>query len=187
LKIANTRRRLLLGSALAVTSLFTYGRSAYAACAVTASPTYECSGANAVTQSILNVTDATVSTLPGFSVNAAAGSGIEISGDGAISFTDVNNSTITSGPTGLATHGLDITGLGAGAGSVTVDINGVVTGAAHAISAVNNGIGALSITADGNLTGNGGYGIYADQNIGADLQITTGANASILGSTVGIS
>ncbi len=184
--IAHTRRRLLLGSALAVSSLFTYGRSADAACTVTVSPTYECSGVNGATQSILNVTDATVSTLPGFSVNAAAGNGIEISGDGTISFTDVNNSTITSGPSGLTTHGLDITGLGAGAGSVTVDINGIVTGAVHAISAVNNGIGALSITADGNLTGNGGYGIYARQKMGAGLQITTGANASILGSTVGI-
>lgn len=184
--IAHTRRRLLLGSALAVSSLFTYGSSADAACTVTVSPTYECSGVNGTTQSILNVTDATVSTLPGFSVNAAAGNGIEISGDGAISFTDVNNSTITSGPSGLTTHGLDIIGLGAGAGSVTVDINSIVTGAVHAINAVNNGIGVLSITADGNLTGNGGYGIYAKQNTGSGLQITTGINASILGSTVGI-
>ena len=186
MKVAHTHRRLLLGSALAVTGLFSYGRSAYAACVVTVSPTYECSGVNVTTQSILNVTGATVSTLPGFSVNAAAGNGIEISGDGAISFTDVNNSTITSGPSGLTTHGLDITGIGGGAGSVTVDINSIVTGAVHAISAVNNGIGALSITADGNLTGNGGYGIYANQNAGAGLQITTGVNASILGGTVGI-
>ena len=96
MNLKQIRKNLLLGSAFVISGVVGggYGRGAYAACLASPSPTYICSGNNNVTQSILNVTDATVSTVPGFDVNAAAGNGVEITGDGDISFTDANESDI---------------------------------------------------------------------------------------------
>ena len=181
LKLGEIRKNLLISSALAMSGFVAYGRSAYAACSVTVSPIYECSDANLVTQSILGVTNATVSTLPGFSVNAA-GNGIEISGDGAISFTDMNYSSVTGGNSGLWIYGL----AGVGPGTVTVDTNGTVLGGIAGIDARNYGSGALEITSNGDITGTVYTGILALNNGGTDVKVTTGVGSTVLAGAYGI-
>jgi uncharacterized protein with beta-barrel porin domain len=166
-----------------------YGRRAYAACDPTGGSTYQCSAANAVTQTI-NANNASVSTVAGFSVNAAAGNAITITGNGALSYTDANASSLTT--TAPATTALVINSGGdfAGApGSVTINTNGALSGGNYGIHTLNYGTGALAITANGNVTGIDGGGIYAKNyfgRAGTDLTVTTGAGTTVSGVTNGI-
>jgi len=185
--ISGRNRRLLLGSTLALSGLLGYGRNADAACAVTVSPNYLCTGANVTTQTIA-VDNATVTTAADFSVIAAAGHGIEISGDGAISFTDIHPAGDRSIITGVV-YGLHILGTGAGTASpdsVTVNSNGTITGGFTGIAARNYGTGALSVTSGaGDVTGTTSYGIFARDAAGTGLTVLTGDGA-VLGGQRGI-
>ena len=118
----------------------------------TGGSSYVCSGANVTTQTI-TANDATVSTVAGFSVNAAAGNAITITGDGALSYTDTNASPLTAPATALYVKSTGDDGLTPG--SVTIDTNGALSGNGYGIKARNNGTGALTITANGNVTGTG--------------------------------
>src|SRR5688572_788646 len=118
------RRQLLLSTALAASALTGYGRRAYGACVNTVGSTFECSGAETTQQNILNIDNATVLTVPpGFSVNTADPIAVQITGDGALSYTDVNASALAASTTALSIRS------GAGnPGSVTVNTNGVLIG-----------------------------------------------------------
>jgi len=162
-----------------VGAFFGYGRQAYAAC-TGGPPTYLCSGANgALIFSPVN--EASVSTAAGFSANNNAGTAITITGDGALSFTDANASTIAS----TAGNGLFINTVandGPTPGSITIDSTGSQITGSVGIYATNNGAGALSIAVNGDatITGNTYYSIYAI-NHGTDLTITTGAGSQVIG------
>src|SRR5882762_434553 len=120
------RRRTLLSGTMLLTAVAGYGRRAYGACAPTVAPSYQCSGANVTTQTI-NANNATVSTVAGFSVNAAAGNAITITGNGALSYTDTNASQLTA----AAGNALVVNSLGdfgGTPGSITINTNGVLSG-----------------------------------------------------------
>jgi len=162
-----------------------YGRRAYGACVNSGGSTYQCSGANAATQTI-TANNAAVSTLPGFSVTTAAGNAITITGDGAQSYTDTNASPLTTtagAGTALAiTSGVHLAGT---PGSVTINTNGALSGGNFGIYANNFGTGALTITANGNVTGTGNSGIVG-WNDGTNLSVTTAAGTMVSGGLDGI-
>ena len=91
-----------------------------------------------------------VLTVPGFSVTAG-GNALEITGNGALSYTDTNASPLIGHGRGAV---YAITGDdGLAPGSITVNTNGVLTGGFEGIFARNYGSGALNITANGDVTG----------------------------------
>jgi uncharacterized protein with beta-barrel porin domain len=163
-----------------------YGRRAYAACVNTGGSTYECSGVN-VTQQAINANNATVFTDPGFSVTTAAAGAITITGDGALSYTDVNASPLTA-PSAAALYVRSGGNYAATPGSVTINTNGVLTGGIYGVDARNFGTGALTVTVNGNVTGTGTFspGIFA-LNYGTGLSVTTGAGTTVRGGRFGIS
>ncbi|MBR1228712.1 autotransporter domain-containing protein [Bradyrhizobium sp. AUGA SZCCT0176] len=172
------RRRVLLSGTMLVAAVTGYGRRAYGACDPSGGSTYQCSGAEVTTQTI-NANNASVSTVAGFSVNTAAGHAITITGDGALSYTDTNASSLTA----AAGYALNVRSNGDFAGtpgSVTIATNGALSGAAGIVGQ-NNGTGALTITANGNVTGAGGNGIFAQNNSGTALTVTTGAGTTVSG------
>jgi uncharacterized protein with beta-barrel porin domain len=181
-------RRVLLSSTMLVAAVAGYGRRAYGACVNTVGSTYVCSGYNNTTQLIngANANNASVSTVAGFSVNTAAGNAITITGDGALSYTDINNSPLTTTAPGYATLYVKSTGdqaVPATPGSVTIDTNGTLSGF-DGINAQNNGAGAVSITANGNVSGANyaGVGIYAKNSAaGAGLSIITATGTTVSG------
>jgi hypothetical protein len=82
----------LIGSALLGLS----SQPALAACTVTTSPNYQCSGANTAPQTVA-VDNANVTTAAGFSVNTTgAGNALTILDNGALSYVDTNASTLQS-------------------------------------------------------------------------------------------
>jgi hypothetical protein len=178
------RRRALLSGSMLVAAAVGYGRRAYAACVNSGGSTYQCSGAN-VTQQTINANSAAVSTLPGFSVNTADFTGITITGDGAISYTDVNASPVTGYFAALyvrSTH--------AAPGSITINTNGAISGTYFGINARSYSRGAITITANGNVgtTGAGAYsGIYArNDNVGTDISVTTATGTTVSSRRYGI-
>jgi hypothetical protein len=178
-------RQFLLSTTMLVAALSGYGRRAYGACVAGTPPNFVCSDANA-TQQTIAFANATVSTVPGFSVVTADLRAVSITGHGAISYTDVNASSLTAGDTAL-----DIRSngniAGGNPGSVTVNTNGALTGGRNGIYARNAGSGALSVTANGDVTGiaNNGAGISA-LNLGTDLDVTTGPGTDVTGGLFGI-
>ena len=178
-------RQFLLSTTVLVAALSAYGRRAYGDCVAGTPPTFTCSGAN-TTQQTITFDDATVSTVPGFSVVTADPRAVSITGDGALSYTDANDSTLTAADTALyiRSNG-DVTG--GNPGSITVDTNGALTGGNFGVDARNYGSGALSITANGDVTATSITGIYArNSSIGTDLGVTTGAGTIVTGRRDGI-
>src|SRR3990172_2924666 len=184
-KLSTLKNKLVVTTAVAA-ALFGYGRRAYAACDPQPAPDYLCSGATATTQSI-SYDNANVYTAYGFSVITAAGNAITITGDGALSFTDIYASTITGGGGGGNPGGLYMKVLGdynATPGSATINVNSKIAGYMYGIRARNLGSGEISITADGEATGVfAGIGTI---NHGTDLIITAGAGSTITGGSRGI-
>jgi hypothetical protein len=185
-----------------------YGRRAYAACVNTIGSNFECSGTNITTQTV-NANNANVFTVPGFTVDSTGtgGDALDIIGNGALVYTDTNQSSLTAAATALfiRSNGDD----GATPGSVTVNTNGTLLGGASGIYARNSGGGALTITATGDvgstagsatdiidvgagthIPGNfanvSGYGIFAYNSAsGTDLRITGARVAGIGAINVG--
>jgi hypothetical protein len=145
------RRQFLLSTTMLVGALTGYRGRAYGACVAGTPPNFICSGANANQQTI-TLDDATVSTVAGFSVVTLDPRAVSISGDGAISYTDVNYSPLTAATTALYIASNGDVPLG-NPGSVMVDTNGTLTGGLYGILAFNSGCGALSVTANGDVTG----------------------------------
>lgn len=177
------RNRLALTTILAAMPFIGYGRQAYAACDTPPPSTVLCDGT--IPGAVILAPNADVTTGPGFVVET---SGLTISGDGHIRFTDNNASSITD-ETGSALFMVS-TGDDPGTeaigdetpGAITIITNGTFTGDRDGIYARNEGTGDINITADGSVTGLGLDGIYAynDDGSGA-LTITTGAQSAIHG------
>ena len=171
------RRRALLSCTMLAAAAVSYGRRAYGACAVSVAPNYQCSGANATTQTI-TANNASVSTVAGFSVNTA-GDAITIGGDGAMSYSDTNASPLTA----AAGDDLRVTSadnFASTPGSVTINTTGALSGGTAGIDGRNYGSGSLTITTNGNVTGTAAYGILAS-TIGAGLSVTTAAGTTVSG------
>lgn len=194
------RKKVVASTALALTLMSGYARRSYAACVNTGGTNYLCSGANAVTQSLLNKHTAHVTTDPGFSVNAAAGDAIRITGDGDLSFTDINHSAITGANNGLTVYSdfgsvnIDVNGDIAGGGSgihvyaydltdTHIDVKGSVYGSGFAgiLNLVYYGGGSFNLNVSGDVSGlYGGVGVVS--SYGQDVTITTTAGSSVSGS-----
>jgi hypothetical protein len=161
-----------------------YGRRAYAACSPTGSATYLCSGYNVSTQTI-SANEATVSTVSGFGVNTASGNAITVTGDGALSFTDIYASTIktTASATSLYVHAL--ADDGPTPGSITINANSTITGGEAGIFAFNNGTGATTVTANGDVTATDAA-IASVDITATSVTITTGTGSTITGGEFGI-
>ena len=183
---AALRRRVLLSGTMLVAAAAGYGRRAYGACVNSGGSTYQCSGANAATQTI-TANNAAVSTLPGFSVTTAAGNAITITGDGAQSYTDTNASSLTaSAVSSTALYIRSGADFAATPGSVTINTNGALTGGDNGILARNFGSGATTVTANGDV-GTNFVGINANNSAaGSDLTVTTGANTTVSSNVFGI-
>ncbi|MFA5900492.1 MAG: hypothetical protein WC829_15440, partial [Hyphomicrobium sp.] len=176
-------KRLMLSSAVLVTTIGAYGRRAYGACANVGGSNFECSGAS--TAQSINAANAAVTTLPGFSVTTGSSNALSITGTGNLSYTDSNVSPLTA----TAGNGLNVFSSAVGPGSVTIDTNGPIIARNYGIRGRNLGTGALSITVDGDVTSNGtssvSRGIVAF-NFGTNLTLVTGAGADISGARYGI-
>src|SRR4030081_2076100 len=120
------RRRVLLSGTMLVTAVVGYGRRAYGACVNSGGSTYLCSGAEVTTQTI-NANNASVSTIAGFSVYAPAGNAIEITGDGALSYTDTKSPPLPAAA-GIALYVRPGGAYAATPGSVTINTNGTLSG-----------------------------------------------------------
>jgi uncharacterized protein with beta-barrel porin domain len=184
--IPSALRRQVLLSGTILAAAAGYGRRAYAQCAPTAAPNYQCSGVNVTTQTI-TANNASVSTVAGFSVNAAAGNAITITGDGALSYTDTNASPLTAS-TGYALSvlpGGDDVGTGTPA-SITITTNGALSGLGGIYARNTSGTGAVTITANGNVSATR-LGIQAyNSHTGAGVTVTTGVGTTVSGSYYGI-
>ena len=183
------RRQLLLSSALVASALTGYGRRAYGqqVCTLQSGTTYRCAGPSVDMQNLAGINNATVTTGADFEVNAATGfvHAVQITGDGAISYTDTDASPLTGTAAALflTSYGDD----GATQGSVAVNTNGVLTGGDTGIRAANYGAGAVNVTANGNVTGTLSVGINAfNSAVGTFLGVTTGAGTTISGGVFGI-
>lgn len=183
------RHQVLLSTVTLVGTLAGYGRSAYAACAAGTPPTFECSGANNVTQTI-NLNDATVSTAPNFNVITANFFGVTITGNGALSYTDENGSEVTSAGIALSIISNDDI-AGGNDGSVTVDTNGALTGGNIGVFARNYGGGSVRVETSGDVTGTSAAGISAQNGTGLApsgtyLTVITAADTTVMGGDSGI-
>jgi hypothetical protein len=178
------RRQVLLSTTMLVGALTSYGSRTYAACVNTVGTTFECSGAE-TTQQNITTNNANVLTLPGFSVITGDARAVNISADGALSFTDVNASTLTAADRALS---IVSTGdAGATPGSVTVVTNGNLSSTnQEALYADNEGTGALSVIVNGDVTSTNSRAVYAFLSTnGTDLSVTTGVGTMVTG-TYGI-
>ncbi|MDQ0395034.1 autotransporter outer membrane beta-barrel domain-containing protein [Labrys monachus] len=152
------------------------------------------------------------STVAGFGIDSSstAATAITINASGAsLSFTDNYNSVIKGGVDGIdafnkttgaaaitvsgAVTGMDGDGIHAVNDSTATDLiittgaDGPIAGTNIGIYALNDGTGATTITANGNVTGQGAYGIEAINGATAsDLIITTGAAGTVTGTNAGI-
>ncbi|RUZ74152.1 hypothetical protein EN943_24820 [Mesorhizobium sp. M7A.F.Ca.US.006.01.1.1] len=202
------RNRLLVGTAMVGATLLGFGQSAEAACTLTVSPNYVCSGANTAGQIVpsgiglpldlgdfialaLAPANPSVTTDPGFSVTTSDPFALGILGSGAVSYTDANASPLSS-TTGI---GLGVVSLvpqiappyydADPGGAVTIDTNGALTGALIGLAAINTGDGATTVKATGDImaTGANGYGVLV-YSLGSDTDVTTG---KVSGTNGGIS
>src|SRR5690349_1149009 len=120
------RRRLILTTILTAMPMISYGRLADAACVASpAPPSFLCSGSNATTQ-VIDANNANVTTASGFSVDAATGHGIMITGDGGLKFTDDYRSAINGDESGLFVYAKADSGTIPG--SVTITTSGTIAG-----------------------------------------------------------
>ncbi len=151
---AHIPSRLAISAAVATALLTGYGgRKAYADCTGTgAAGTYTCSGVTTTIQTLptAGTSPLTVTTNPGFSITTA-GSAFELFGNGGLTFTDHNASTIITGYSGNGIYAVNN-----GTGALSITSNGAVTGRESGIVARNNGTGTITITHSGAVTGTTG-------------------------------
>ncbi|WP_045366525.1 autotransporter outer membrane beta-barrel domain-containing protein [Methyloceanibacter caenitepidi] len=152
----SARLPVLLSMLVAAAACTGGSQYAYADCTGTA-PNFECSGSSGA--QTIKADNATVETLPGFSVSATDKTALAISGKGQVSFSDANASSLTS----VLETALSVSSTGndgSTPGGVDVTTNGSLSGGIG-IDATNYGTGALSIDALGAIEGTSGNGITA--------------------------
>ena len=193
-KPSSLRRRLALTTALATVAFGYGGRAAYAGiCTASGGGVYSCSGAagsgspdvrngGAALPPFSNVSNLQVSTVSGFGHSTGSDNAFRISGDGGLTFTDNNNSSITGATSGIRAYNINtgattITTTGTVIGNQFVGIRAInndsgvtdlttdltisvatVSGATYGIQAENRGIGFIDITATGAVTSTGTFG-----------------------------
>ena len=148
------------------------------------------------------------------SITNTGGAGLYVRSDGDYNGTDGAVTIVTNGTITGSTYGIE--GLNFGSGDISITADGQVTGQGEAgifaynssagndlevitgdesnilgaydgITAENNGDGDLTVTANGQVEGEDGNGIFAENSSnGEDLTITTGVGTSVTGSTTGI-
>ncbi len=159
---SNLGNLLALTTALAGILLSSYGgRSVYAGSCVGAAGTYACSGVADATDTAQNLAFGgalTVTTSAGFGIDTSVTGGTAIVMDNA-----------------------------GGSGDLTfTDANSAaITGAATGLAAINAGDNALNISTTGAVTGNNGYGIYAN-NVDDSTDLTINAQGSVSGNSAAI-
>ncbi|ATY33809.1 autotransporter domain-containing protein [Sphingomonas psychrotolerans] len=159
------RRTVSRLAALATSaSLAAIASPAYAQCVEGPPANFTCAGATDVPQ-IIVTDDATVTTVPGFSIDASGngnGLALQVSGDGLISF---------EGPGELIGSGVRFSTTGssaASAGELLVSSNGnILANGAIGLGLDNAGGGATSVHWQGSIVNSGGHGIYAGSSPGA--------------------
>ncbi|RYG89044.1 MAG: hypothetical protein EON59_02295, partial [Alphaproteobacteria bacterium] len=150
--VARRRRTaLLLTSAGLGMALAT---PASAECLFTNLETVICDGENGTALSVSAPGDVTVTTQPGFSVNAND-QALTIRSSGALTYTDANESSLVS-TNGRGAH---IQGGDSGFGRVTVVTNGDFTGSTDGVQFASRGRGGMTVTMTGTVTGGSGFGI----------------------------
>lgn len=166
-----------------VGALTGYGGRAYAqGCTNAGGSSFTCTGITDTGQTIA-VDNATVSTIAPFEVNTTDPIAINITGDGALSYTDAYASDLTAATTALQ---VSATGDDGGTpGSIAIDSDGVLMGGQRGIYAFNQGTGATTINATGAVTGTTGDAISAINN-GTNITVTTGPG-TVMGGNNGIS
>jgi hypothetical protein len=172
------KNNILFTTAL-TTSLFGYYKKSYADCnnSVSGNQAYLCSGTNSATQAI-NYSGANVSTVDGFSVTAASGDGVTISGDGDVIFADSFNSTI-SGASGIYL---------VSTGSSNLTSNGTTTAlAGDGVRIKHTGTGALqAVINGGTITSDTSKGLNIQGSNGSDATITISSGSVIQSSNNGV-
>lgn len=179
---------------LAFGAVLSTGQSAFAGNCTTGA-TSVCSGpasGSDTTQSISNSGPVSVTTQPGFGLSVTGpADGIDISGQGGVSFVDNNHSTISSGgmfgiyasndvsgdlsivSTGFASS---LTDLGDGIRGDNYGANMLISahdtqGENNGIAANNYGTGSVHVVSTGSAVGGATAGIYAYMIAGTDLAI----------------
>jgi hypothetical protein len=182
--ILTFQKKLMLSTALSVPAIFGYGGGrSYAACVNSGGSTYLCSGIETVTQTV-TANDAAVTMAPGASVDTSAGAGsaIVISGDGSLSFTNLDGGSIAG-----ASRGLDIQATNGGpAASIYVQSTQNISGGTNGLYSLNSGIGLTNINVAG-AAGAAGSGLVSRITNGAnsgDLRIT--ATGTVSGGNTGL-
>jgi outer membrane autotransporter protein len=193
--IGRKKVKLALLASTAVYGIMT-GSTMAGSCTVVSAGVYSCTGAatgSDLSQILTDPGSLSVTTQPGFGINAAIGDGFDISvgggGAGDLTFDDQNASSIIGNLYGISASNdgngaLSITATGQVKGN-TVDgifavnsgtdltINVVdVSGGSSGIYANNVGTGSLSVTATGDIVGAGSDGITANNgNLSTDIDI----------------
>lgn len=141
---------------------FSSASPALAECVVQPGGTAVCSGENGDAQTVTSGGSVTVTTQPGFSVDAGT-SALVIRGTGAVTYDDANASALT----GRGGDGLLVVNNG-GAGRVTIRTAGDITGSGRGLLVNNLGNGGIRIEATGTVNGGvRGISALAIANIGA--------------------
>jgi hypothetical protein len=157
------RRSVSHATLLAGLSMLEFGGmsgEAFAACTGTA-PNYVCSGAETSPQMVYESGPVSVTTAPGFSVNAVSGSALNVFGADSVSYIDANASTLNS-TDGMGLYA-NASSTGTAPGSLTIQTNGDISGIGGGIQAQNYGSGfggSLDIKV-GNVSSSNGNGLYA--------------------------
>lgn len=143
------RRRYARAALLSATAgvVFFSASPALATCVVQPGGDVVCSGANGNAQSIDVAQSASVTTLPGFSVDSGT-SALVIRGVGAISYDDANNSSLI----GRVGDGLLVVQEGA-SGAASIRTAGDITGTDRGILVNNLGLGGIRVEATGTVSG----------------------------------
>jgi outer membrane autotransporter protein len=120
----------------------------------------------------LNVTTGAGTTVSGgvYGIRAFGSGATTVTADGDVTATNLNSTGIYARNNAAGT---DL--------SVTTGAGTTVTGGSNGIFARNLGSGAMDITANGDVTGTNGDGIFA-LNFGTDLSVTTGTGTTVIGS-----
>ncbi len=151
-------------------------------CHNTTGTNYLCDSESSATQDFGGKDNSSISTASGFSVETEVGHGVKITGDGSLSFTDANSSTITT--TDESSFGLFVK---ANTGSITINANSDITSVDDAVRTSNYGTGASSIALNGIVVSSAGDGLHAyNADTATSLTINTGTASSITGDEDGV-
>ncbi|GLU28066.1 autotransporter outer membrane beta-barrel domain-containing protein [Brucella sp. NBRC 12950] len=206
-EIGREKIKLALLASTAAYGIMT-GSAMAGSCTVVSAGVYSCTGAatgSDVSQILTDPGSLSVTTQPGFGINATSGAGFDLSvGGGAtqdLIFDDQNASSIIGNGRGISAENngngaLSITTTGQVTGTTANGINASnngtnltidvvdVSGGSTGIFANNGGTGALSITATGNVVGSDRDGINANNgNLSTDIAINV---ADVSGNEHGI-